>query len=242
MRLSVAGGWLSWQLCLLLLLAVLGGGGVGAVVAGGLFLSEAEGISREMQRRETRIQLLELLVQQQLPDVVASLEEQVPPAPAAPASAPSAPAPAPQPAPAAKPAAGAAPQERTTPAAKHVAAPAPAPQPSARSRQADASPPMPVPAATAAAGPGPVAAPTTVVAAEPVTGEELFAAERNRIEGVAAEKAGVKALEAKTVLLRNGSVVRVGQRFPSGEKLLFVDHVNNRVVTDKRQMLLFFSM
>jgi hypothetical protein len=75
----------------------------------------------------------------------------------------------------------------------------------------------------------------------PVTSEEMAQAAKFRIEGVNAEKAGVGRLDAEGVHLRNGGVVRTGDYFPSGERLLSVDVENARVVTSKRQILLFFT-
>jgi hypothetical protein len=238
------GGWLSWQLVLLLLLTLVCGGAAGALGATILYLQEAEPLSRELNRRSTRIALLEMLVQQHSPDQVASLEGSASaaagtaPVPAAPASAAATTA--------ALVTAPAVPA-RAVPAPAPIvvaAAPAVAPRPPYQVAMARQAPP-PAARQVAPGGAAPAAAPAAAEAraepAEPVTGDELVAAMKARIEGVAGDKAGVKGLEKGAVLLRNGGVVRVGQLFPSGEKLLQVDHENNRVVTTKRQMLLFFS-
>lgn len=224
-------GWLSWQLALLLLLTLVCGGVVGMLGATITYLQEAEPIARELSRKTTRIALLEMLVQQQVPDSYDSLEA----SPAADAAgvlhavgrlhA--------QPA-----AATAPPVAVLKPAAPHSARSAPQVVAVRPTRPAVAEVLLPE---TASAPAAPAAAPE--LRPEPVaavTGEELLMAMKGRIEGVSGEKAGVKGVEKGAVLLRNGGVIRVGQLFPSGEKLLQVDPENNRVITNKRQMLLFF--
>lgn len=229
--------WLSWQLSSLLVLTLVCGLAVGALVATTVYMAEAEPVARELGRKTSRIELLELMVQQEVPDTYAALDHSgqkapdVPEAQAVVATGASG--------------AGGAPRQPSPVAPPRSSAPV--------IRQARATPelpvgraivPKPAPQAVHAspAGPGvtvdpPVLAPA---AAEGVSGEELLLAMKARIEGVPAEKAGVRSVEKGAVLLRNGSVVRVGQSFPSGEKLLQVDVENNRVVTSKRQMLLFF--
>lgn len=75
-----------------------------------------------------------------------------------------------------------------------------------------------------------------------VTPEEISAAVANaKVEGVPAEKARVAKISSEGVLLSNGKLIRPGERFGSGEKLLQVDPSNNRVITSERQLLLFFG-
>jgi len=63
-----------------------------------------------------------------------------------------------------------------------------------------------------------------------------------RVEGVSASLAKVARIAPEGVYLTNGKLVRVGERFMSGERLLKVDAENNRIVTDERQLLLFFGV
>lgn len=73
----------------------------------------------------------------------------------------------------------------------------------------------------------------------PVSAEALAQArQRNRLEAVPPAKIGVDSVEAGAVRMLNGSVVSVGQRFPSGERLLSVDPQLREIVTDSRTILL----
>ncbi|MEJ8837688.1 hypothetical protein [Ramlibacter sp. AN1133] len=235
---------MSWQLAALLLLSLVTGAAGGALVALNVFMQDAEPIARELARKNTRIQLLELLVQQHSPASYDSLAS------------------VPQP-----PVASSVPAATPATSATHSVAPAahlsPVPARQARTdartstKSAAAAPAaMPLPAMTIAAKPQLPQAeaarqaeiPSSVeqkvtrpAPTEAVSGEELVLAMKARIEGAPAQKAGVKSLEKGAVVLLNGGTVRVGQVFPSGEKLLQVDPENNRVVTTKRQMLLFFQ-
>jgi hypothetical protein len=275
MRLKPA-SWLSWQVCGLIGLSLVTGAAAGAAIAAGVFMQDIEPLSREMQRRGTRIALLEMLVQQSLPGTTTSLAD----APSANVSPQQAPAAAPH----SFPTAGVSTQGPAVSATSrtHVAAGVPTalmpPRPAVAAQEghvaaaparaqvppaslprthgvagAPASPMPPRPAVAAqeghvAAAPAPPASPSLPVqpaaaAAEiqPVTGEELLIALKAKVEGFAAAKAGVRALDKNAVHLRNGGVVRIGQTFPSGEKLLQVDPENNLVLTNRRQMLLFFT-
>lgn len=60
----------------------------------------------------------------------------------------------------------------------------------------------------------------------------------NKVEGVSADKIGVKQISEDGVTVRNGSQIRLGERFPSGERLLKVDPTAAKIVTDKRTILL----
>jgi hypothetical protein len=97
-------------------------------------------------------------------------------------------------------------------------------------------------AATNSASPGP-SLPAPSLPAEPVAAhigkEELEEAlQRVRIETVATDKSGIAKLSPGTVEMRSGLIIRVGEQFPSKEKLLLVDIENARVVTSTRQILL----
>lgn len=62
--------------------------------------------------------------------------------------------------------------------------------------------------------------------------------EDKKIEAVSIKKAGVSKIERGSVTLENGTRIQIGEKFPSGEKLMFVDAANQHIVTDKRQLLL----
>lgn len=110
--------------------------------------------------------------------------------------------------------------------------------------------PKPVQAQVAAVAP-PVVAPTQTPETKKaagtserdvryIVGEELFKATASgNVEGVSAEKAGISKLTTDAVVMRSGLSVRVGQMFPSGERLLLVDRENGRIVTNSRQLLIF---
>ncbi len=87
-----------------------------------------------------------------------------------------------------------------------------------------------IPPKIAATAPSPVPAPQVdlakIIASVPV-------------EGVSYEKASVSRLERSAVHLQDGKRIAVGENFPSGETLLAVDADNSRVVTSRRQILLF---
>lgn len=61
------------------------------------------------------------------------------------------------------------------------------------------------------------------------------------LDGVTYEKAAVARLEAGAVVMRDGRRIALGQTFPSGETLVAVDAQNSRLVTDRRQIVLFGS-
>ena len=75
----------------------------------------------------------------------------------------------------------------------------------------------------------------------PTPAEVATAVKTLRIEGVSADKAGVERLSATAVHLRAGRVVKVGALFPSGERLLAVEPENGRIITNQRQILMFFN-
>ncbi len=98
----------------------------------------------------------------------------------------------------------------------------------------------PAPGATTTSGVVPV--PTPVPAAVPVSQEDVArATARNPVVGVNADKLGVTKLSAAGVQLRSGATIKIGDHFASGERLLSVDPVNNRIVTSARQVLVFFG-
>lgn len=101
-----------------------------------------------------------------------------------------------------------------------------------------------LPAQAAASGvrveqiPPKIAAPTPSPAqAPPVDLAKIIASVP--VEGVSYEKASVSRLERSAVHLQDGKRIAVGENFPSGETLLAVDADNSRVVTSRRQILLF---
>lgn len=89
--------------------------------------------------------------------------------------------------------------------------------------------------------PSPVVASPLENRSEAVTMAELSDAQKTKIEGVSSDKAGVLRIDKDGVHLKNGSHVKIGQKFPSGEKLLQIDLENSKVLTSDRQMLLFFQ-
>lgn len=73
-----------------------------------------------------------------------------------------------------------------------------------------------------------------------VTTEMIASAKKsNKIEGVDSAKLGVSKISTSGVFLRNGSTIKIGDRFPSGEQLLSLDPDNGQIVTDKRTLLIF---
>lgn len=65
------------------------------------------------------------------------------------------------------------------------------------------------------------------------------ARKNNKIEGVALNVIGLMSLTSGAVQLKNGSTIKIGQKFPTGEKLLAVDPDSSQIVTDKRTILVF---
>lgn len=235
--------WLSWQVITMVAVSGILGASLGVVFTSLTAMKNMEALAQENYRREGRIQLLEFFVQQRTARDVASLtyslDAAVQPGPAPSTgvpgatsgsrSAPATPSPGGQ-----RPPGTPAQQLKEPLRAPMEARSAPPNSASAVAAAAKSAAPPPQVARTAA----PVVAPAS---GSPVTGEELIEARRNsKTEGVPAEKAGVRGLERDTVLLKNGNTVRVGGHFPSGEKLLQVDPENGLVVTNQRQLLLFF--
>jgi hypothetical protein len=82
----------------------------------------------------------------------------------------------------------------------------------------------------------PITAPDTIL----VTADMVSAAKKtNKIEGVDGAKLGVLKVNATDVSLKNGGRIKIGDRFPSGERLLSLDPENEQIVTDKRTILVF---
>lgn len=247
--------WLSWQVILLTLTAAGLGAAFAALGVIFMLIDDTNDLAVDLNRQTARVQLLESFVMQQTTHDVAALDAQAAagetgPVVPTPGASPTTQVPVPKVAsvpvkavsrvPPQAVAATVRPPDLTSVSTQaRAAASAPNAVLAGREPRAAAAPPSP--AASAIAG----AAVSTLPATAPppsVTGEELIEATRTaRVEGVTAEKAGVKALERNVVLMRNGSFVRRGERFPSGEKLLMVDVENGRLVTDQRQLLLFFQ-
>lgn len=61
------------------------------------------------------------------------------------------------------------------------------------------------------------------------------------LETLSAAKVGVKFLFANGVLMHNGKIIRLGDAFPSGERLMQIDLDNNRVLTSERHISLVFN-
>lgn len=241
--------WLSWQVITMVAVSGMVGASLGVVFTSLIAMKNMEALAQENYRREGRIQLLEFFVQQRTARDVASLTHSLdaatPPAPAPSAGSPNSTS-GPR-------SAAATPTATPSPSTsgQRPAGTASAPPKDPPRAPADTRAPQPAPTAAAAAPAksaavlpqgAPNAAPAPVaVTGSPITGEELIEARRNsKTEGVPAEKAGVRGLERDVVLLKNGNTVRVGGHFPSGEKLLQVDPENGLVVTNQRQLLLFF--
>lgn len=124
-----------------------------------------------------------------------------------------------------------------TSAAKPVAPVAAPPTAVAHPVQQPSANASPLPPQTVAAAQAPVHEPPKPA----VTPEELASAMKGRIEGVSSAKAGIKKLDADAVEFLSGRRVRVGEIFPSGEKLLNVDPSTGRIITNQRQLIIFFE-
>ena len=61
---------------------------------------------------------------------------------------------------------------------------------------------------------------------------------KSNIQGVTMEKAGITHIWADAVDFKSGTRIRVGEKFPSGEKLLQLDAQLGRIVTDQRQIII----
>lgn len=64
------------------------------------------------------------------------------------------------------------------------------------------------------------------------------ALEGKKIEALTAKNAGITKVSANSVTLNNEETIYVGDLFPSGEKLLFVDKENQHLITNQRQILI----
>lgn len=93
---------------------------------------------------------------------------------------------------------------------------------------------VPVTAAPVAVKP-PAAAPAPAVTAAMVESAKTT----NKIEGVNGAKLGVSHINQRSVTLHNGGEIRIGERFPSGERLLALDPDGAQIVTDKRTLIIF---
>lgn len=259
--------WISWQVVLLCLACFLGGGALALTGATMVYMESLGKAQQALARSVARSGLLEAIAMQQS-SVTQALDQvdapksassaasvagvtvaqasasaavvekaAVPAVPAAPVVVASVQASTPAlatPSRAASPTSTAQPKPKVTPAHASVVRPTPPPpdrQENAPVLTAKAAA-SPAPVLPAASAEGPVQAPTA---------QEIAAARGARIEGVPAEKAGVLRVSPEGVHLKNGTVVRPGGRFPSGERLLQVDPETNRVITNQRQLLLFFS-
>lgn len=226
---------LSWEL-LAVLSAGVGLGFLGGVLLSAvLYVTKANSLAEQVQRQNARVQLLEGLVTR--PPDFSSLDP-VEPAPVA-----AAPAPVPLP--------------RVTQRVDPRPEPLPAqmamsPVTVEPSREIGrvivstparlAAAPVPIPVAP----PAPATPDQAIASAKApqiaVTPEELASVvAKSRVEGVPASKARVAKITSEGVYLSSGTLVRVGERFSSGERLLKVDPENNRFITSERQLLIFFG-
>jgi hypothetical protein len=60
----------------------------------------------------------------------------------------------------------------------------------------------------------------------------------SQVEAVSQSQAQVQSLAAGSVTMRNGQIIRVGERFPSGETLIRVDTAMHQIATDRRTVVL----
>lgn len=252
-------GWISWQITLVCAGCFLLGAGAAFVGAVHFLQIDMAVLAGDLKRKNDRVLLLEgLVIQQSRTTVARALDQAPPPASEAPVAV------------AAEVATGPAQESIVVAAAEPVHAPGAevvSPRRSSQGAQKAADRgPVPAPlkvlpahrsvgtdtrqaAAAAASTPTPAAAkePTRAPSEEgadtaqaPTPAEIAAVVKTARIEGVSAEKAGVERLSAAAVHLRGGKVIKVGSLFPSGERLMAVDPENGRVITNQRQILMFF--
>jgi hypothetical protein len=62
--------------------------------------------------------------------------------------------------------------------------------------------------------------------------------EGKKIEAVSSGQAGVGKIEKGAITLDSGLRIRIGEKFPSGEELIYIDVPNQHIITNKRQILL----
>jgi hypothetical protein len=238
----------SWHIWAIFGLGAVLGISLGCLLGYWVYIEQSTATGVELVRQGARVKLLEAMIVRQSAHDISALDK--PPAPPEVAVESAAPVATPEPQ---KPAQGPAqkPTQEIAPARKSAIAVSPAKR-AEPSVAVQTRPPAKPTQVASAAEPKQPAAPTedapkvvppavtvSPPKAEPVTPAELAAASAVRLEGVSSERAGVLRIERDGVVLKNGSVVRPGERFPSGEKLLQVDPENARVITNERQMLLF---
>lgn len=86
-----------------------------------------------------------------------------------------------------------------------------------------------------ASAPAPAPAPVALVTPDMVAS----AKNSNKIEGIDGARLGVSKIGTDAVFLKNGSNIKIGGKFPSGEVLLQLDPDNGQIVTTKRTLLVF---
>lgn len=248
-------GWISWQIILVCAGCVLAGAGVAFVATVHFLQTDMAALAGDLRRKTERVRLLESVVLQQSRSSVAHALDQAPAAPnpedggVASAGAGAAPV-------AAEPA-------QTAEVAKSSVKESVSNEPGEKSKERDRArekaggkaaaraavqvSSAPVVAVAAAQTPPPQIQPPRAVVDEsagetaaPTAAEVAAVVKAARIEGVSADKAGVERLSANAVHLRGGRTVKVGSLFPSGERLLAVDPENGRIITNQRQVLMFF--
>ncbi|HWS26857.1 MAG TPA: hypothetical protein VN259_09855 [Xanthomonadales bacterium] len=254
-------GWISWQVSLVCAGCLLLGAGAAFVATSQYLQSDMAVLAASLKRKSERVRLLESLVLQQSQSTVAQALDRAPPVAASTEAAPPLPdapepaassasrahEPAPSESPVVTPSAAAAssvrrgesatPPRRAEPQRSLPPAPSTSsnPPPSATNAGTNRSPPAQPPNQAILAEDQ-----ATEVGAAPTQAEIAAVIKGGRIEGVSADKAGVERLGPTSVHLRGGRVIKVGALFPSGERLLAVDPENGRVITNQRQILMFF--
>ena len=246
-------GWMSWQISLVCAGCTLFGAGAALVVNAHIVQADMASVAGDLRRKSERVKLLEGLVLQQSRTSVARALDQAP----EPQRAPTDEAAAAQAEPVQKVSAPPAPPPDTaSPPDKDVVSSG---GDRAREKAKVATKPRTPPVTTVATAPAAVAASSPAAVREqahsvragvdeaaqettaaPTAAEVAAVVKTARIEGVSADKAGVERISAGAVHLRGGRTIKVGSSFPSGERLLAVDPENGRIITNQRQILMFF--
>lgn len=59
------------------------------------------------------------------------------------------------------------------------------------------------------------------------------------LEAASAKDLGINKIESGYIALRSGVLVRIGESFPSGERLISADPQNGQIITDRRTIVVF---
>jgi hypothetical protein len=230
-------------------MSILGSGAalgflLGIGIASFVFVSKAASLTRALENQVARVAMLESLVSS--PGVFAALDgPKEKAAPAAVTAREEPPAEAPL---RVTPTAQVSVSERPRAPAPVSAVVKPPPVPVVKSAVLVSTPKVVAPAPASDVNRAPVVASSKAVAPQvadvqpAVAPHEIATAlTKSKVEGVSAEKARVSKISAEGVYLISGKLIRVGEYFSSGEKLLQVDPANSRLITSERQLLLFFG-